>query len=52
MLVKVGKTNLEVGKVADTVEGIFKKEFPPMLLSWKVPRKSDLPSETSCARIR
>ncbi len=28
LLVKVGKTNLPVGKVADTVEGIFKKDFP------------------------
>jgi preprotein translocase subunit SecF len=28
LLVKVGKTNLAVGEVADTVEGIFKKDFP------------------------
>jgi preprotein translocase subunit SecF len=28
LLVKVGKTNLQVGQVADTVEGIFKKDFP------------------------
>ena len=28
LLIKVGKTNLAVGKVADTIEDIFKKEFP------------------------
>jgi preprotein translocase subunit SecF len=28
LLVKIGKTNLEVGKVSGTVEEIFKKEFP------------------------
>jgi preprotein translocase subunit SecF len=27
LLIKVGKTNLAVGKVADTIEDIFKKEF-------------------------
>ncbi len=28
LLVKIGKTNLAIGKVAGTVEEIFKKEFP------------------------
>jgi len=28
LLIKVGKTNLAVGKVADTIEDIFRKEFP------------------------
>jgi preprotein translocase subunit SecF len=28
LLIKVGKTNLAVGKVANTIEDIFKKEFP------------------------
>jgi preprotein translocase subunit SecF len=28
LLVKVGKTDLAMGKVADTIEDIFKKEFP------------------------
>jgi preprotein translocase subunit SecF len=28
LLIKVGKTNLAMGKVADTIEDIFKKEFP------------------------
>jgi preprotein translocase subunit SecF len=28
LLIKIGKTNLAVGKVADTIEDIFKKEFP------------------------
>ena len=28
LLIKVGKTNVAVGKVADTIENIFKKEFP------------------------
>jgi len=28
LLVKVGKTNLPTGSVADTIKGIFKKEFP------------------------
>jgi preprotein translocase subunit SecF len=28
LLVKIGKTNLQVGQVADTVEGVFKKGFP------------------------
>jgi preprotein translocase subunit SecF len=28
LLIKVGKTNLAVGKVANTIEEIFKKEFP------------------------
>jgi preprotein translocase subunit SecF len=28
LLIKVGKSNLAVGKVADTIEVIFKKEFP------------------------
>ena len=28
LLIKIGKTNLAVGKVADTIEDVFKKEFP------------------------
>jgi preprotein translocase subunit SecF len=28
LLIKVGKTNLAVGKVANTIEDIFKKDFP------------------------
>lgn len=28
LLIKIGKTNLALGKVADTVQDIFKKEFP------------------------
>jgi len=28
LLIKVGKTNLAVGKVADTIDSIFKQEFP------------------------
>jgi preprotein translocase subunit SecF len=28
LLIKVGKTSLAVGKVADTIEDVFKKEFP------------------------
>ncbi|HET6419497.1 MAG TPA: protein translocase subunit SecF [Geobacteraceae bacterium] len=28
LLIKIGKTNLAIGKVAGTVEDIFKKEFP------------------------
>lgn len=28
LLIKIGKTNLEVGKVSGTVEEIFRKEFP------------------------
>jgi len=28
LLIKVGKTTLETGKVAETVENVFKKEFP------------------------
>jgi preprotein translocase subunit SecF len=28
LLIKIGKTNLAVGKVAETIEDIFKKEFP------------------------
>lgn len=28
LLIKVGKTSLAVGKVADTIEEVFKKEFP------------------------
>jgi len=28
LLIKVGKTNVAVGKVANTIEDIFKKEFP------------------------
>ncbi len=28
LLIKIGKTNVAVGKVADTIEAIFKKEFP------------------------
>lgn len=28
LLIKIGKTSLAVGKVADTIEEVFKKEFP------------------------
>ena len=28
LLIKVGKTSVAVGKVADTIENVFKKEFP------------------------
>jgi preprotein translocase subunit SecF len=28
LLIKIGKTNLAVGKVANTIEDVFKKEFP------------------------
>ncbi len=28
LLIKVGKTTLATGKVADTIEDVFKKEFP------------------------
>ncbi len=28
LLIKIGKTSVAVGKVADTIEAIFKKEFP------------------------
>jgi preprotein translocase subunit SecF len=28
LLIKVGKTNVALGKISDTVQGVFKKEFP------------------------